>query len=90
VRVDVERDRAEFTAVRPDGTVLDHAVLHHDGWEDMRRDDAPPATPSALHATTPDAPSRPWVDFETLVKLSPLIGLASVLAWMARRRAERK
>jgi predicted phosphodiesterase len=90
VRVDVERDRAAFTAVRPDGTVLDRAVLRHDGWEDMRRDEAPPATPTALHATTPDAPSRPWVDFDTLVKFSPLFALVSVLAWAARRRAERK
>jgi hypothetical protein len=84
------RDRAEFTAMRPDGTVLDRAVLRHDGWEDMRRDASPAAPPTTPHATNPEAPASPWFDFETLVKISPLFALVSVLAWMARRRAERK
>ncbi len=91
VRADVERDRIVFTTLRPDGTVLDRAVLRHDGWEDMRRD--APSAQSPASATAPAstaAPAEPWLDFGALVKFAPLLALVSVLAWVARRKAERR
>lgn len=90
VRVDVDRDRVVFDATRPDGTVFDHAVLHHNGWDDMRREPVAPeqATPEA--PATTDAPVRSMIDVETLLKFAPLFVLVSLLAWVARKRAERR
>jgi predicted phosphodiesterase len=84
VRADVERDQVKFTALRTDGSVIDTAVLRHDGWVDARR----------AHAPTPAAPTEavdtgPWADWGTIAKFTPLILLVSGLAWWARRRANR-
>ncbi len=34
VRIDVERDKLTLSAMRLDGTELDHAILRHTGWDD--------------------------------------------------------
>lgn len=88
VRVDIDRDVARFTTVRPDGTVLDRAVLHHDGWEDMRREPAPDAGVAPGSPASPE-PMAPPLDTDLLVKLAPLFVLVSVGAYLARRRSEK-
>lgn len=85
VRVDVEGDHAAFTAMRPDGTVIDHATLRHDGWSDMRRE--PPPAQAAAQPAAPAPPEGPWADWATLAKFAPLGGLVVALSWWARRRA---
>lgn len=89
VRVDVERERVKFTALRPDGTVLDEAVLRHDGWEDMRRPAAAATSREPAAPAEAAAPTVPPLDLGSLLKYAPLFVLVSGLAWWARRRAER-
>jgi predicted phosphodiesterase len=84
VRADVERDQVKFTALRPDGTVIDTGVLRREGWLDARRPfpTRPVPPPAAVEA-------GPWADWETLAKFAPLLALVGAGAWWARRRASR-
>jgi acid phosphatase type 7 len=84
VRVDIDGDRATFTALRVDGSTIDHAVLRHDGWEDMRPQGV--ATPDGGVEPVTSAPVAPIIDWESLIKVAPLLVGVSVLAWWARRR----
>jgi predicted phosphodiesterase len=85
VRADVEGDRVKFTALRPDGTVIDTAILRHDGWSDARR----PNSPSPVASSSEVVDTRPFIDWKVLAKCSPLLVLVGLGGWWARRRAHR-
>lgn len=63
VRADVERDRIVFTAVRPDGSVIDRCTLRRTGW------DCPPlersSAPGSTVETTSGTPSSPPLRVQT-------------------------
>ena len=84
VRVEVDRDHVEFTALRPDGTTIDRATLRHDGWTD---------TPGAPHAPTPPErgpspapPPEAPEDWTWLWKVAPAVLAVGAGAWWLRRR----
>ncbi len=85
VRVDVERDKCTFTALRPDGGSLDRAVLRHDGWEDMLRDASrEPAPITARPLRTDPESADPTLVWKLLVAAVCVIALGG---WLRRRSA---
>ncbi|MBK6533374.1 MAG: metallophosphoesterase [Deltaproteobacteria bacterium] len=86
VRVDVEREKVEFTALRLDGTTIDRATLRHLGWSDtavLIRDRPPPVTAPS----PPEVPESPE-DWSWIWKVLPVLVLVGVGAWWLRRRQQ--
>lgn len=89
VRCDVEGERITFTAFRYDGTVLDRAVLRHEGWEDMprERESKPPDRPRHVDEPEPET-TWSWKEMKPLAKYVPLFVAVGALALWLRRRAQ--
>jgi predicted phosphodiesterase len=84
VRVDVERDKVEFTALRPDGTTIDRATLRHLGWSDTAMVVRQPAAPVSAPAP-PEIPDVPE-DWSWVWKVLPVLAVVGLGAWWLRRR----
>ena len=84
VRADVERDAIVFTAVRPDGTVLDRCTLSHAGWDCPPSPIAPRVTVAdmlvpACDCRVPAGPAR-------LPRAARVVAFAVVIAMITHRR----
>lgn len=82
VRVEPERTKVTFTALRLDGTTLDRAVLTRDGWDDGPRPH-PTAEPQGT-AALPPPPEEPYF----YPKVLAAVGVVAALAYWARRSRE--
>lgn len=84
VRVEVERERVRFTALRPDGTTIERATLRHEGWTDTAMVIRQPPPPAAARIS-PAAPATPE-DWTWLWKVAPvMLAVAALGAWLRRR-----
>jgi predicted phosphodiesterase len=86
VRADVGREEVKFTAMRPDGTVIDTGVLRRDGWADAPRAAARPSVAAPREAPVA---AGPFADWKAIARFAPLFALVTAGAWWARRRAQR-
>ncbi len=85
VRAEVERERIVFTTLRPDGTALDRATLHHGGWTDMNA--VEPEQPRPRPPAAPPEPPTPPEDWTWLWKVVPALAAVGGGAWWLRRRS---
>lgn len=85
VRAEVERERIVFTTLRPDGTTIDRATLHHGGWTDMAAVEEPP-TPQGPATVAPEPEQAPD-DWTWAWKVLPALAVVGGGAWWLRRRS---
>lgn len=89
IRVDVDRDHMSFVTMRPNGAVLDRAVLDHRGWQTSAATPEPSRAP-VIAPNTGNVPPPTRDDFVEMLKFAPLGALVVALGWWARRRARRE
>lgn len=84
VRVDAEPAKLVLNVVRPDGSLIERAVLTREGWEDLRRRPSPRLVPGAGQPLPEPTPRD-----EHLYPKAIVAGLVVAgLAWWARRHRD--
>lgn len=84
VRVEVDRAKVTFTALRLDGSTLERVELTHDGWADSPRPEPPSVSePGAAPPLSPP-PEEPYL----YPKIAAALAVVAALGLWARRSRE--